>query len=89
MLNGFVPFSPYYPHTSEIAKSDTIYAYAQRWVCPGSGVITISEIGCWAYTIPYSIHSFKLAIFTDDPINGCPEALVENSETPIQNIIVL
>ena len=79
--NGFITYRPdarYGDTTQTCGASDR--AIAQKFTAPGSGTLDIDEIGLYAAYGTKS-HNAKMAIYTDDSGNGCPEAIVSNSET--------
>ncbi len=79
--NGFVTVSP-----DTIYGDTTIWATnlsePQKFTAPGSGTIEVSEIGIWGQNYDqFSPLTFKLAIYTHDASNDCPETIVANSDT--------
>jgi hypothetical protein len=79
MANGFVTTRP-------AAATGTIYQWAARadagkFTCGGTGTQEAVEIGMWAYAESLYTPHTKLAIFEDDAANGCPGAMVANSES--------
>jgi len=77
--NGFVTERPDTRYGDTQGTFNETWIVASRFVAPGSGQLTITEIGLYAYQSPAP--NVKLAIFTDDAVNGCPETMVSNSET--------
>lgn len=83
MANGFVTSRP-----AARAGSDTSgwpidnsgYVAAQKFVAPGSGTLSVSEIGLWMNNNG-SGAAARLAIFTHDAANDCPESMVSGSES--------
>ena len=78
MANGFLVASPGARHGASDQDLGVDWVWAQRFTCPGSGMQEISEIGLWSKD---SGGEFRLAIYTDDSGNDCPEDLVANSES--------
>lgn len=82
MSNGFVSSSPGSRHGASLSTYKADYATAQRFTCPGSGTQEITEAGIWAWRWG-SNRTLKIAIFTNDSGNTCPESMVTNSEISI------
>jgi hypothetical protein len=82
MANGFLTSSPGSRHgdTSRSWSPDN-YCEAFKFTCPGTGIKEITEIGMWLSADSGQTTTFRFAIFTHDPVNNCPEAMVANSET--------
>lgn len=82
LSNGFLPVSP----SSAVGNSQGTISvgtqFAQRFTCPGTGLQPVSEIGIWVDNTGVGDKYLTLCIFTNDPVNTCPEAIVANSETP-------
>jgi len=78
MANGFVTTTPSVRHGTNDVQLDAGFVVCQKFTCPGSGAQDISEIGAW---VEDSGFEFRLAIFTDDSGNSCPEVIVANSES--------
>lgn len=53
---------------------------AQKFPAPSSGTLNISEIGAWLNNSGGG-GQFRLAIFTHDAANDCPETMISGSET--------
>lgn len=77
MANGFVTTSPAARHGSSDQQTGAGWLWAQKFACP-SGTQEISEIGLWCLDSGFE---FRLAIFTDDSGNACPDVMVSNSES--------
>lgn len=78
---GFVSVRP------DAAYGDNTYYvgsdqnYCEKWVCPGSGDIEISEVGLYARSSGSANAVYQIGIFTHDSGNDCPNTLVSNSGT--------
>ena len=81
MSNGFLSSSPGARHGTVTFNSTTFLAAAQKFTCPGTGTVEISEIGVWLSADASNTHDFALAIFTHDAANNNPDTLVANSDT--------
>jgi hypothetical protein len=79
--NGFIDTTPTGRYGDGAIDMPDTYAFAQRFVVPGTGTIEIGELGLYTYNGAASGNLCKLAIFEDDSANGCPGAMVTNSET--------
>ena len=77
--NGFVTTRPdaRYGDTEGSIYSDR--CYANQFTVPGTGSIEISEIGLYCDGAGGSL--LRLAIFTNDAANSCPEEIVANSDS--------
>lgn len=83
MANGFVTARPTARAGSDTAGwpiDNSGYVAAQKFVAPGSGTLTVSEIGLWMNNNG-SGASARVCIFTHDSTNDCPEAMVTGSES--------
>ena len=78
MANGFLAATPGARHGADDIEVDAGYVIAQKFTCPGSGTQEVTEIGVWAKD---NSAELRLALFTDDAGNACPEAMVGNSES--------
>ena len=76
MANGFLTESPASRHGSSDVGVAQGWVLGQKFNCPED--CEISEIGVWAKD---NRNEMRLAIFTDDSGNGCPEIMVANSES--------
>ena len=88
MANGFLATSPTTRSGTETNQFNMYgsvnMTLAIKFTCPGSGQKLISEIGFWGYGEPGNPYpEVKMAIFTHDAVNNCPESAVENSSTGI------
>lgn len=79
--NGFQASSPGARHGTVDASAAANRCRFQRFTAPGSGTITITEIGHWVSADAATTACFRLAIFTDDAVNNNPDVIVTNSET--------
>lgn len=81
MANGFLASRP------EARHGDSLYYFAGdasggKFTAPGSGILTINEIGFWADSeTGMGTKHAHLAIFDDDAINGVPSTIVTNSDS--------
>lgn len=78
--NGFVSSAPGSRYGASEHSATSGYPIIHKFTAPGSGTLTITKIGVWAKATSGSAN-FKLAIFTDDAANTCPETLVTNSDS--------
>lgn len=79
--NGFQTVAPDARYGTSYS-SDSINAYeATKFTAPGSGTLTVTELGCWAYTSVDGGGNCRLAIFTHDAANNNPDTIVSNSDT--------
>lgn len=78
--NGFVATEPDTQYGDAALAFVTNWARAQKFVAGGSGTQEISKVGFWGYC-PSGSASVRMAIYTHDAANDCPEAMVSNSET--------
>jgi len=76
MANGFLISSPTELHGSSTAGPYTNLTHAIRFVCPGSGLLNISEVGLFCRSENGDPEVFYLAIYDDDSVNNCPENLI-------------
>lgn len=79
---GFITYSP----DTRYGSGENYYLNADntqstRFTVPGSGTMEISEIGHWARLGSAGSVNMKLAIFTEDATNNCPESMVANSNS--------
>jgi len=84
-INGFVSLSPDTRHGTTVIATTQGYALAQKFTTPGihTTIVNISEIGIWCQTAS-TTSDFTLMIWTHDPINNCPEAIVPDSQAILQ-----
>lgn len=78
MANGFLTSSPGSRHGDDYYDFVGTSAGA-KFTLPGSGTVTINEIGIWAASLADA--TFHLAIFEHDSVNNCPGAMVANSDS--------
>jgi len=81
MPNGFVTERPAARYGDGTFNSSATIVHVQKFVCPDSGTQEITEIGQWLSADVGETGYFKMAIFTDDAGNDCPESMVANSLT--------
>jgi len=86
MANGFVTSSPGARHGDTVQAVDQYDEYAQKFVCPGSGSVSISEIGAWVQRNAVETAYLAMCIYTHDAVNDCPEALVTNGASGAKTI---
>lgn len=85
--NGFVYSSP----DTRYGDQDIGYGYygnyavAQKFVAPGTGTVSIEEIGAYL-RVPATSRDCKFSIWTNDSVNNCPAAMVTNSESDVITI---
>jgi len=78
MANGFQLSRPA-SHGAQQMNATAQVAVGTEFVCPGSGVQEISELGHFGDT-DSGTALFNLGIFTDDAGNDCPETIVANAD---------
>lgn len=79
--NGFLSSSPTVRFGSSSTSLGLNIAEGQRFVCPGSGTVTINEIGAWVSADVSTTGAFRFSIWTHDGTNDLPNAMVANSES--------
>jgi len=79
MPQGFLSASPTSRYGDSETNGATNYSEAQKYVLPGSGSITINEIGGYVSADAATTATFRWAIYTHDAANDCPETMVTNS----------
>ena len=77
--NGFVTTRPDARYGDAEGAIYMDRCYANQFTVPGTGSIEISEIGL--YCDGQSGSFLRLAIFTNDAANSCPEEIVANSDS--------
>lgn len=82
--NGFVTVRPDTVYGANALTPSSHTVYCQQFVCGGTGTQEVSEIGSWMRSTNGGTTIYSRAIFTDDAVNICPEAMVANSQTPEQ-----
>ena len=75
--NGFAATTPDTRYGDSDYGNTTAYVDVARYQAPSSGALEVSEIGCY---MTGATLTAKIAIFDDDAANGCPGAMVANSE---------
>lgn len=75
--NGFVLIRPDARYGDAYGSLSANGYSGNYFVAPGSGQLTITEIGCYGYI--NSENDVEFAIYTHDAVNGCPESQVANS----------
>ena len=81
MANGFLTSSPSARHGDNWGDMVVNYSVGGKFVAPGSGPLTLQEIGGWFSVDSSTTTAFRLAVFTHDAANNCPETMVANSES--------
>ncbi len=81
--NGFLTFPPVARHGTTTVNASANQSFAQKFVCPGTGLQEISEIGLWAAAKSGTTTTayFHLAIFNDTGDGSHPGAIVANSDS--------
>lgn len=84
MANGFVTSRPARPGATAIDTTANS-THAQKFTCGGSNGVTydVVELGWYLSTDAGTTGVVTLAIFEDDAANGCPGAMVANSDGEI------
>ena len=77
--NGFVTESPDVRYGDATEAVTGGYLLGQKFTAPGSGTLTITEIGLWAKV--EIGENIRLKMFEHDAANNCPEGDVTNSYT--------
>jgi hypothetical protein len=81
MSNGFLDTTPGARHGNSALDHPANAAIAQHFIAPGSEILEIVEVGIWCSVDSGHTGYFHLGIFSDDTVNGCPEALISNSDS--------
>ena len=76
MANGFLTESPASRHGSSDQGAAQGWVWAQKFNCPAD--CEIDEIGGY---FKDNNNQMRMAIFTDDSGNNCPDVMVADSET--------
>jgi hypothetical protein len=76
---GFVTVRPDAQYGNTTQNLGNGYALVQKYTLEGTGAQELSEIGFYAAGPAASV-TLKIAVFTHDSVNNCPESKVENSE---------
>ena len=77
--NGFITLRPTERYGDAVGLLIANRCYANQFTVPGTGSIEISEIGLYCDGTSGSL--LRLAIFTNDAANSCPEEIVANSDS--------
>lgn len=81
-VNGFTATAPDARYGDAQGTGSNGICIAQKFTAPGTGTLTITEIGAYVYD---SDGVFKMAILEDDAAHNCPSSTqVANSETAQQ-----
>lgn len=78
---GFVSEVPTFVWGELYGTTNADMAGAEKLVCPGTGSREITEIGGWFSADVATTTYLRLAIFTHDAGNNCPDTMVSNSES--------
>jgi hypothetical protein len=79
--NGFLTSTPETRYGTSPLSSGANRFSTQKFTCGGSGAEQINEIGIWAGGDGNNAGLFHLCLMTDDSANGCPEGIVEHSDS--------
>jgi hypothetical protein len=79
-VNGFTATAPDTRYGDADYVNVPTWADAQKFQAGGSGTQELSEIGGYLATAGAGNVAAKIAVFEDDAANGCPGAMVANSE---------
>lgn len=77
-VNGFTLSSPDAVYVTSNSTLEQDRVTVQKFVVPGSGLKTVSEIGGYFKSAAASV---KFALYTHDGVNNCPGTLVANSDS--------
>ena len=80
--NGFGAATPDTKYGDTSLSQSASYATAQKFTAPSSGTLDLTEIGVYGHGNGSTV-AVKMAVYTHDAANDCPESQVSNSEATI------